>query len=191
MPAPSAAFMWGELDGVAFGRVLDECYEEVVHWKHNVVFVPAGSVGKAFVDEVARLYQSYADNDVIEPIALKACMVMQVLLLQKPRKQSKAKEHSDALSRRLTLRKNGQISSLFEECCSIQARLPSSHNTTLHENVPKKFAKFTSMGKIREGLRCIEDNTVGGVLNVNDIIDLPNSDRITVLDQLKQLHPPA
>ena len=47
------------------------------------------------------------------------------------------------------------------------------------------------MGKIIEALRCIEDNTVGSVLKVNDIIDLPNRNCITVLDQLKQLHPPG
>ena len=47
------------------------------------------------------------------------------------------------------------------------------------------------MGKIREVLRCIKDNIVGGVLKVNGIIDLPNSNAMTMLDQLKQLHPPA
>ena len=36
LPAPSAAFMWGELDGISFGRVLDEYYEEVVHWKRTL-----------------------------------------------------------------------------------------------------------------------------------------------------------
>ena len=52
---------------------------------------------------------------------------------------------------------------------------------------PKKFAKLMGMGKIREALRCIDNNTVGGVLNVNDIINLPNCDRITVLNRLKQM----
>ena len=111
------------------------------------------------MDEVARLFQSYADNDAIEPIALKACIVMQVLLLQKPQKQSKAKEHSDALSRMLALWQKGQISSLVSEGRCIQARLPSSPSTKYEENIAKKFAKLMSMGKIREALRCIEDNT--------------------------------
>ena len=47
--------MWGEFDSVAFGRVLDECYKEVVHWKRSIVLVPTGGAGKAFVDEVAKL----------------------------------------------------------------------------------------------------------------------------------------
>ena len=40
-------------------------------------------------------------------------------------------------------------------------------------------------------LRCIEDNIVGGVLNVNDIISIPNCDPTTVLDRFMEIHPPA
>ena len=83
--------MWGDLDGGAFCRLVEDCYEEVVQWKHNIFLIPSGGAGKAFVGEVARLFQSYADNDAIEPTALKAYMVMQVVLLQKPLKQSKTK----------------------------------------------------------------------------------------------------
>ena len=113
------------------------------------------------------------------------------MLLQKPQKQSKAKEHSDALSRRLALWQKGQISSLISEGRCIQARLPSSPSTKYEENLAKKFAKLMSMGKIREALRCIEDNTAGGVLAFDDIINLPNRDPMTVLARLKELHPPA
>ena len=74
-PAPGAFFSWGDLDGGAFCRVVEDCYEEVVQWKRNIFLIPSGGAGKAFVDEVARLFQSYADNDAIEPIALKACIV--------------------------------------------------------------------------------------------------------------------
>ena len=61
-------FSWGDLDGNVFSRIVDDCYNEVVHWKRNIFLIPSGGVGKAFVDEVARLFQSYADNDAIEPI---------------------------------------------------------------------------------------------------------------------------
>ena len=55
----------------------------MVRWKRNIFLILTGGAGKAFVDEVARLFQSYADNDAIEPISMKACIVIQVLLLQK------------------------------------------------------------------------------------------------------------
>lgn len=75
---PVADFSWGDLDGDAFGKMVGDCYDEGVHWKRNIFLIPSGGAGKAFVDEVARLFQAYADNDAIEPIALKACMVMQI-----------------------------------------------------------------------------------------------------------------
>lgn len=120
VPAPVAIFSLGELDGDAFCKGIDDCCKEVVNWKQNIVRIPTGGAGRAFVDELARLFQSYADNNAIEPIALKACMVMQVLLLQKHRRQSKAKEHSVAHNRRLALWQSDQISSLIEEGCSDQ-----------------------------------------------------------------------
>ena len=43
--------------------------------------VPSGKAGKAFVRELATLYQAYADATALECIALKACTVMQCLLL--------------------------------------------------------------------------------------------------------------
>ena len=63
--------------------MVDDSYEELVHWKRNIVLIPTEGAGKAFVGKVARLLQSYV-YDAIEPIALKASMVMQVPLLQKP-----------------------------------------------------------------------------------------------------------
>ena len=62
-PAPSALC-----------RVVADCYEELVQWKRNNFLIPSGSAGKAFMDEVAGLFQSYADNDTIAPIAFKACI---------------------------------------------------------------------------------------------------------------------
>ena len=82
-------------------------YEEVVHWRSNNFLVPYGRAGKSFVCELARLYQAFVEGSALHSIALMACSVMQPLLLQKPCKQSKAKDHSRHLSRRLELWKRG------------------------------------------------------------------------------------
>ena len=50
-----------------------------------------GKVGKALIQEMANLFQAYGENSSLECIALKACLLMQVLLLQKLSKTSKAK----------------------------------------------------------------------------------------------------
>ena len=48
----------------------------------------------------------------LENIALKTIHVMSALLLQKPSKNSKAKDHVVALERRLKLSENGNITGL-------------------------------------------------------------------------------
>ena len=73
---------------------LDEAYSEVVHWQNNIFNVPLENAGKSFVAELSRLYRAYADGSALEAIALKACTVMSVLLLQRPFRSSKSKDHS-------------------------------------------------------------------------------------------------
>ena len=75
-------FTWGELNGPKFCYQINEAFNEVVHWRHDIFQVPSGKQGTAFVTELARLYQAYADGSTIECIALKATTVCQCLLLQ-------------------------------------------------------------------------------------------------------------
>ena len=68
---------------------MKEAYDEVVHWKINLLLIPFGSVGKSFITELARLYRAVATSSVQESIALKASTVLTVLALQKPYPKSK------------------------------------------------------------------------------------------------------
>ena len=72
---------------------LISAYEEVIHWKLNIFLLPFGKAEKSFICELARLYQAFADDTALSSIALIACSVMQPLLLQKPHKHSRAKDH--------------------------------------------------------------------------------------------------
>ena len=87
-------FLWGKISGNTFCDLVSSAYTEVVHWRRNVFLIPSGKAGKTFITELAKLYQAYADASTLECIALKACTVMQCLLLRKPHAKSKAKEHS-------------------------------------------------------------------------------------------------
>ena len=69
-------------------------YSEAVHWKRNIFLVPSGSVGKEFIQEMARIFEAYAEGSQLESFALTAAMTMPLLLLQKPHK-----EHTCQLSR--------------------------------------------------------------------------------------------
>ena len=189
--ATTMGFSWGKLTGEEFCRKIGESYEVIVHWRRNLFLIPSGSSGKVFVAEVAKLFQCYAENDAIQPIALKTCMVMQALLLQKPRRQSKTKEHTIALKRRLALWNNGEITLLLEEGQSIQSRLTSLPKVDHDDKVSRRFTKLMSMGKIREALKCIDSDISGSILNLHDNVAIHNQIPETVLDRLKNLHPPA
>ena len=77
-------FVWGEVDGMAFGRALNRVYDETVHWSRNLFKIPSGKAGKTFVRELSRLFRAFADRSALESVAMKAAMVMPALLLQKP-----------------------------------------------------------------------------------------------------------
>ena len=99
----SAEFTWGEVDSKCAVQLLNVIYSEIVHWRRNVFNVPSGKAGKGFVTELARLIRAYAETSSLEAIALKAVMVMPALLLQKPSRTSRAKDHSTHLARCLQL----------------------------------------------------------------------------------------
>ena len=96
-------FIWGNNQGEEYCAKVNQAYEEVVHWRCNLFQVPSGSAGKAFVTELAHLYQAYTDGSSLESVALKACTVAPILLLQKPSRTSKSKDHVNHLQRRLDL----------------------------------------------------------------------------------------
>ena len=59
----------------------------------------------------------------MQPIALKAAMVLLTVGLQKPSQKSKAKDHQECLAKRLVLWKEGEIDILLREGRMIQKRL--------------------------------------------------------------------
>ena len=103
LPSPeqisTANFQWGEYDGSSLGHAIESAYVEAVHWRRNIFMIPSGKAGKDYVKEQARLFSAYSDGTPLEQVALKAAMVMPLLLLQKPHPTSKTKEHARCLER--------------------------------------------------------------------------------------------
>ena len=70
--------------------MIDEAYDEIIHWKRNIFLLPSGSVEKSFVWEITSLLQAFASGPTMEYIALKASFVMQILLLQNLAKNARS-----------------------------------------------------------------------------------------------------
>lgn len=107
-PVPEPDFRWGEVkEGRSFACALNRIYDEIVQLKRNLFKVSSGNAGKAFVRELSRMFNAYAEGSALECVAMKAAMTMPALLLQKPSSRSKAREHALHLERRLKLWMDG------------------------------------------------------------------------------------
>ena len=95
-------FVWGaDVSGEEFWARVNDAYEEVIKWRRNICLLPFGKAFKMFVQEIAGLLQAFAQKTSQECIAIKACLLMQTHLLQKPFARSKAKDHTSHLQRQV------------------------------------------------------------------------------------------
>ena len=77
--------------------------------------VPSGSTGKRFIEEITRLINSLTFRSKQDTIAMKALMVLLILLLQKSSFTSKLKDNVETSERILNQWKDGQIEKLLAE----------------------------------------------------------------------------
>ena len=193
-PISNSMFCWGDAVGSAFSSAVKAAYSEVVHWKRNIFMVPSGAQGKKFTNELSRLFRAYAEASALESVALYAAMAMPALLLQKPHKSSRTHDHIACLERRLRLWDAGDIHSLLQEGRCIQQRLPRrqpSHHSKDDSDLTRRFTNLMQVGKTKDAVRLLSDKEKGGLLHLNDPVDLQDHGRRTVRDILVGKHPPA
>ena len=187
----SPKLSWGDLDAKTFTDRLNNVYSIVVHWRRNIFAVPTGNAGSAFVRELSRLFRSYALGSALESVSLKAAICICVLLLQKPNRKSKSKDHVACLERRMNSWQAGDLDDLLQEGSTIQHRLHHSNKKSRSdvEKVRQVFAREMSKGNTKAALRLLAKDCRGSVLRLNDTILSSNGEHTTVLDTLKSKHP--
>lgn len=169
-PVHDPNFRWGEISGEEVDHEISKAYEEVVHWCRNVFKIPSGGQGKAFVQEMASLFQSYVDASAREKVALKAAMVLPALVLQKPSKTSKSKDHIKCMERRHSLWKQDNFKALLEEGRAIQGRFQPNRRAESMQ-ISRRFTELMGQGKVKEANRLISDGGSAKVLLMNDQVD--------------------
>ena len=121
--------------------------------------------------KIILLYQAYTDESALECIALKACSVLQCLLLQKPHAKSKTKEHVACLECRIILWTEGEIGQLISEGRCIQKHLSSIVTEEVElEKIARGFNCLMLQGKTRQAVRLISNVSKGGLLNMDTLI---------------------
>ena len=59
--------------------------------------IPYGKQGKLFIKDLTYLFHLYSEDSAMECIALKVALVFPILVLQKPHRRSKVKDHVNVL----------------------------------------------------------------------------------------------
>ena len=93
---------------------------------------------------------------------------MPALLLQKPSKNSKSKDHLVSLERCLKLWEEGNISNLAHEGQTIQESVKISEKGMNIEKISLKFKNMMSKGNVNEALKLLMENMLNGILPLND-----------------------
>ena len=99
--ASQKSYTWGNYPSHVFEANVSTVHEQVVYWKKNLFLLPLGKAGKQYIDETTKLMNEWLQESTLKDIAFKAIMIMPNLLLQKPSKNSKAKDHLNTLEKRL------------------------------------------------------------------------------------------
>ena len=102
--------------------------------------VPSIAAGKSYIKKVLRLINYWIENSILKSIALKLINIMSALLLKKPSKRSKTKDHISAFGRRLILWEEGKFGDLFREAKTIQNGLKTIFNSYGTASISKQFA---------------------------------------------------
>ena len=161
-------FKWNNVDGNLFTNELNHVYDTIVYWRKNLFMLPTGSAGKKYICEITRLINAWVNDTPMKNISLKAVHVMPALLLQKPEKKSKMKDHIKALERRLKLWDEGNLLELLFEGSSIQERLKSTNMRADIAQISKKFGILMGKGEVNAALKLLTNNMNNGILPLND-----------------------
>lgn len=93
---------------------ISRIYDKIV-WKRNMFMLPFGKSGKSYINQVTYLLNECLHDSPLSNTSIKLVMVILQLLLQKPSKSSKTKDHIAALNRRMELWTHGDFQELLDK----------------------------------------------------------------------------
>ena len=109
-------------------------------------------VGREFIEKMTEHLKDWNNGSKMQPIALKAAIVLLAVGLQKPSQKSKAKDHQECLAKTLVLWKEGETEKLLRQGRVIQKRLSNSRRVD-QPNAARVFANLFRSGQVNSALR--------------------------------------
>ena len=166
---------------IAVVREIEAAYEEIVYFRQNIMPLPSGAIIKEFICELT-LWLKHLNEPTSQfnSFSLKAFMIMTDLLLQKPNSNSKAKDNSLALKRRLAEWNNGNVMNLLKEAQFIQHKF--NHFQKINhssDKTAKTFAGLIGQGKINAAMKVLDNTSSAGLHDITP----------SVIEDLRKKHP--
>ena len=122
--------------------------------------IPSGKAGNEFITELSSWFKIFNNDTPFQSIALKVYMILSSLLLQKPSRKSKAKQHSAKLSQRLTLWKEWKIDIQLCGGKAIQRQLQWKPRSK--EEITKIFSRLMPQERVIVALKFLESEAQTG-----------------------------
>ena len=140
---------------------LVECFHSIGKLRQNLFALPTGNAGNQFVAELVRLLHTFNSNVPGAKSALFAFAVIPQLLLQKPAKQSKSRDHLEVLQRRINSWHDGDLCILLKEVREIQQRFDIDINRATGPNKidAKRYSSLILNGKNSTATNMLETNS--------------------------------
>ena len=170
-------------------------YEDIVPWRKKFFEIPNNSAGKAFINELAGLLQTFVESGGTEKTALYSFMVLPALLLQKPADKCTYKNATQHLRRRLDLWEKKDLEALLDEgkCIQHQLRFGRQGGRWFgEEDAARSFGNRVSAGRVHQALRMLSEkgnDPATGVLSLDEVITLKSGRTACVKELLEEKHP--
>lgn len=183
-------FVWGDLDGALCVSLINQCYNEAIHWKHSYFTLPCGHTGESFVSEFTAVLLSRLPLKAL-PLELPSCCQ---LLSFRNSNGIKLKVEPSYIERRTALWRLGKFEELMKEGKTIQSTFNRNTNgkmnTPSHFNMGHTVDSLLHSGNVNQAIRVISNKSKGGLLRISDHIDPTSPSSPTVCEILKK-HPPT
>ena len=100
-PDPLPTAKWHGYTAEQFVNLINSTDDGIIHWRKKLFKLPNGKASHLFINELSLWLDHYNRGTNFKRIAFKVFMTLPCLLLQKPSKNSKAKDHVKKLEERL------------------------------------------------------------------------------------------
>ena len=157
-------YTWSQNGKIVGPNLIDSIYNKIVFWPKNLFLLPSGACGKRYIKEITRLLNEWVSDSPLKDISFKAIVIMPNLLLQKPSKTSKSKEHQLPLERRLDLWQNSELEELLFKGETIQKLLTSVQKPSTIAKISRKFKQLMQKGDISAALNLLTNKMGHGIL---------------------------